>query len=136
MPTPREEIPGLVERLYERSAAGDWDTVRNLVTDDFVVIEASSLPMAGEYKGVEGLQALFRKTFAMVDLGELDQTDMLVGDDCAIAIVKMHFADESLEPAELCELFRFRDGKCCEIRPYYFDPSVFHAACEAKTAAG
>ena len=32
------------------------------------------------------------------------------------------FEDPSLAPAQLAELFRFRDGKVCEIRPYYFDP--------------
>jgi len=31
--------------------------------------------------------------------------------------------------------FRFRDDKCCEIRPFYFDPAQFIAAVEAKRLA-
>ena len=52
-------------------------------------------------------------------------------------LVKLHGAtleelDPALAPAELCEMFRFRDGKCCEIRPFYFDPAQFIAAVGAK----
>jgi hypothetical protein len=34
--------------------------------------------------------------------------------------------------AQVAEMFRFRDGKVCEIRPYYFDPAPVVAAVNAK----
>jgi len=37
-------------------------------------------------------------------------------------MVSFRFENPDLAPARLAELFRFRDGKICEIRPYYFDP--------------
>jgi hypothetical protein len=35
----------------------------------------------------------------------------------------------------IAEAFLFRDGKCCEIRPYYFDPTAVVAAVASKKRA-
>lgn len=130
----REELVAAVDRLYAASGTGDWDQIAELVTDDFVAIEAECLPMAGVYRGIEGYRELFSRVMGMVDVVGLDRSDLLLGEDCAIALVSMRFADPELEPAQICEMFRFRDGKLCEIKPYYFDPSPFIAAVEAKAA--
>jgi hypothetical protein len=130
-----EEIAAAVDRLYEVSGAGDWETAATLITEDFVALEAESLPFAGEYRGIEGYKQLFTTVMGMVDVAGLDRHAMTVGDDCAVVILSMRFADPSLAPAEICETFRFRDGKCCEIKPYYYDPAAFVAASEAKKAA-
>jgi len=135
MSMPREEMIAFVDRLYAVAGAGDWESTAAMLTDDFIASEASSLPMAGEYRGKNGLRALFEKVMGMVDVVALDRSSLPLNDDCAIAVLTMRFADPSLVPAELCELLRFRDGLCCEIKPYYFDPGPFIAACEAKKAA-
>ncbi|MCT2401725.1 nuclear transport factor 2 family protein [Novosphingobium sp. HK4-1] len=127
-----EEIVAFVDRLYAATGAGDWEASAAMLTDDFVAYEANGLPMAGAYRGKNGLKALYEKVMGMVDVVALDRSDLTVGEDCAIAALTMRFADPALAPAELCELFRFRDGKCCEIKPFYFDPAPFLAACEAK----
>lgn len=127
-----QEITDLVDQVYATSAAGDWDRVADLLTDDFVAHEADGLPMAGAYRGPNGLKELFQKVMGMVDVVGLDRTDLLIGKDCAIAVITMRFADPDHAPAELCEMLRFRDGKCCEIKPYYFDPAPFIAACKAS----
>lgn len=130
----RDEISAFVDRLYAASGAGDWEATADMLTDDFVAYEADGLPMAGEYRGKYGLRDLFGKVMGMVDVVALDRSAMPVGEDCAIAVLTMRFADPDLKPAELCEMFRFRDGKCCEIKPYYFDQVPFLAACKAKAA--
>ncbi len=129
-----EEIADLVDRLYAAAGAGDWDTANAMLTDDFVAYEADALPMAGAYRGKNGLKDLFARAMGMVDVVGLDRHDLLTGQDSAIAVLTMRFADPSLAPAELCEMFRFRDGQCCEIKPYYYDPATFHAAVKAKAA--
>jgi len=130
----REEIAVFVDRLYAVCGAGDWEAAAAMLTDDFVAIEADSLPMAGEYRGKNGLRELFETVMGMVDVVALDRAALPIGDDCAIAVLTMRFADPALQPAELCEMMRFRDGLCCKIKPYYFDPSPFLAAVEAKKA--
>lgn len=131
----REEMTAFVDRLYAVAGAGDWESAAAMLTDDFIACEANSLPMAGDYRGKNGLRELFEKVMGMVDVVALDRTALVLNEDCAIAVLTMRFAEPSLAPAELCEMLRFRDGFCCEIKPYYFDPAPFIAACEAKKAA-
>lgn len=130
-----DEMIAFVDDLYAATGAGDWDKAADMLTDDFFVTEADPLPMAGVYRGKNALKELFIKVMAMVDVTALDRVQTTVGGDYAVTILSFRFADPTLKPAELCELFRFRDGKCCEIRPYYFDPADFLAAVEAKKSA-
>lgn len=130
-----EEMIRFVDDLYAATGVGDWDRAAAMLTDDFFVTEAEGLPMAGVYRGKDALQNLFREVMGMLDVAALERTQTTVGGDYAVAILTMRFADPALAPAELCELFRFRDGKCCEIRPYYFDPQAILAACDARHRA-
>lgn len=130
------EIAAFVDELYDATGGGDWERINSLLTDDFVVTEAESLPMAGVYRGKSALRELFERVMGMVDVVALDRHDLLIGPDSAIAVLSMRFADPNLAPAEICEMFRFRDGKCCEIKPFYFDPAPFVAAVNAKRKAG
>lgn len=130
-----EEIASFVDALYATAGAGDWEGAAAMLTEDFVAYEAPGLPMAGAYRGKSGLKDLFVKVMGLVEVAGLERTDMTVGQDVAIAVITMRFADPALAPAELCEMFRFRGGKCCEIKPYYYDPAPFIAACEAHKLA-
>lgn len=129
------EMIDFVDRLYGTTGAGDWDAVSDMLTDDFVAYEANGLPMAGEYRGKGGLRDLYAKVVGLCDVAGFDRVETTAGKDHAVTILSIRFADSDLEPAQLCEMFRFRDGKCCEIRPYYYDPATFIAACRAKATA-
>jgi hypothetical protein len=127
-----EEMIRFVDDLYAATGAGDWEKAASMLTDDFFVTEADNLPMAGVYRGKDALKDLFVTVMGKVDVAALDRVLTTTGGDYAITILSMRFADPALEPAELLELFRFRDGKCCEIKPYYFDATKFAAAAQAK----
>lgn len=130
-----DEMVQFVDDLYAATGAGDWDKANAMLTDDLVIKEAPGLPMGGEYHGNGALRDLFIDVFAMLDVAGLDRIQTVTGGDYAVTILKMQFAGEGLEDAELCELFRFRDGKCCEIKPYYFDPAPILAAARRKQEA-
>lgn len=132
--TPDQMIQ-FVDDLYAATGVGDWDKAASMLTDDFVVTEAPGLPMEGEYRGKHALRDLYVKVMGLVDVVGLDRVETTAGKDHAVTILSFRFADPSLAPAELCEMFRFRDGKCCEIKPFYFDTAVFRAAAEAKASA-
>ena len=131
-----EAMIQFVDDLYAATGSGDFDKAAEMLTDDFVVPEADCMPMAGSYHGKYALRDLFVKVMDMVDVAALERVQTTVGGDYAVTILSFKFADPNLAPAELCEMFRFRDGKCCEIKPYYFDPSQFLAAVAAKQAKG
>ena len=125
----------LCEKAEALAQSTDWDKAAGMLTDDFFITEADPMPMAGVYRGKYALRDLFTEVMGMVDVVGLDRVQTTVGGDYAVTILSFRFADPALAPAELCEMFRFRDGKCCEIRPYYFDPAQFIAAVAAKQAA-
>lgn len=130
-----DEMIRFVDDLYAATGKGDWETAAAMLTEDFVVSEAEGLPMAGVYRGRYALRELFEKVMGLLDVAALDRTQTTAGGDYAVTILTMRFADPALKPAELCELFRFRDGKCCEIKPYYFDPQTIVAASKRESTA-
>jgi predicted SnoaL-like aldol condensation-catalyzing enzyme len=132
--TPDQMIQ-FVDDLYGATGVGDWDKAASMLTDDFFITEADTLPMAGVYRGKNALRDLFIQVMGMMDVAGLDRVQTTAGGDFAVTILSFRFADPALAPAELCEMFRFRDGKCCEIRPFYFDPNQIIAACDAKAAS-
>jgi ketosteroid isomerase-like protein len=132
----REAMLQFVDDLYAATGAGDFDKAAEMLTDDFFITEADCLPMAGVFRGKNALRDLFIQVMGMMDVAGLERGETTTGGDYAVCHVTFKFADPSLKPAELLEQFRFRDGKVCEIRPYYFDPSQVIAACDAKKRTG
>ncbi len=131
----RDQMVQLVDNLYAATGVGDFDRAEEMLCDDLVITEADTLPMAGVYKGKSALRALYVKVMGMMDVAALNRIETTTGIDHAVTILSFQFQDQALAPAHLCELFRFRDGKVCEIVPYYFDPAPVIAACAAKSAS-
>ncbi len=130
-----DEMVAMVDALYAATGVGDFDRAETMLTDDFFITEADTLPMAGVYRGRRALRDLYSQVMTMMDVAALNRGVTMTAGDCAVCPVSFQFQDPALEPAELLELFRFRDGKVCEIKPYYFDPGPIVAACMAKGAA-
>jgi ketosteroid isomerase-like protein len=129
----REQMIQIVDDLYAATGIGDFDKAEEMLTDDFFITEADTLPMAGVYRGKTALRDLYAKVMGMMDVAALNRVETTTGVDQAVTILSFEFSDPKLAPAHLCELFRFRGGKVCEIMPYYFDPRTIVAACEAKS---
>lgn len=126
------QVEQLVDQLYAATAVGDWATAEAMLGDDLVITEADGIPLAGVYRGRGALRELYTKAFSLMDAVALDRVQTTVGGDYAVVILSIRFADPALKPAELCEMFRFQDGKVVEIKPYYFDHAAVNAACAAK----
>jgi ketosteroid isomerase-like protein len=120
--------------LYEITGRADWDAAAEQLTDDFVAVEAPGLPYAGVYRGRNALKELYGKVMAMMDVTGLDIHQMAAGGDWVIVLVDIvtRDADGSELRLPLAEAMRFRDGKVCEITPYYFDPALAARAVDAK----
>lgn len=129
----REEMLKIVDDLYAATGRGDFDAAEEVLTDDFFITEADSLPMAGVYRGKTALRNLYTQVMGLMDVAGLARGETTTGGDFAVCHVTFQFQDETLQPAELLELFRFKGNKICEIRPYYFDASPIVAACDAKS---
>ena len=124
----------LIDDLSAATGAGDWERAESMLTEDFFASEADHLPMKGRFTGRGGLRELYTLVFTMVDASGIKRIETTTGGDYAVVILEIQFAQEGLAPAETCEMFRFRDGKVCEIKPYYYNPAAFDAAVAAKKA--
>jgi ketosteroid isomerase-like protein len=124
----------VVQALYDRTARGDWAGAEELLTDDFFVSEGSGLPYAGVYRGRGALRELMDIVFGMLDIAALDVHEITVGEEYAVGVLDMVLAGEPQVRLPIAEIFRFRDGKVCEIRPHYFDPAPVAAAVAARRA--
>ena len=125
------EAKAMVERIYQLSAAGEWDAVEAMLTDDFRILEADSLPFAGVYEGKGALQALFTKVFSFWDDPDLETGDICVGEDHAVAMVVVtatsrHNGERLRMP--LTEVFHLRGDQFSGITPYYFDTAAIARA--------
>ena len=129
-----DQIRQTIDDLYAATGIGDFDRAATMLTDDFFVTEADGLPMAGVYRGRDALRDLYVRVMGMVDVVALDRHALMTGDACAVVHLSIRLADPTLEPVEVCEMFRFRGNKVCEIRPFYFDPATMMRAVAAKTA--
>ena len=117
-----DEKLAIVAELYASTGAGDFDTAERLLTDDFFIIEADGLPMAGEYRGKTALRGLYAHVFGTLKVADLEPEGMSVGGDYVVNLISFRFENPDLASAQLAEVFRFRGDNVCEIRPYYFDP--------------
>lgn len=117
-------IKAMIENLYALTGAGRWEEAEALMTDDFRILEADSLPYGGEYKGKKALQDLYTKVFAFWDDPSLEFGDIAVAEQTVIVMVTIHATSrhngERLA-MPLCEVFHLRGDRICGITPYYFD---------------
>lgn len=124
-------IKAMVETLYDLTAQGKWDEAEAMLTDDFRIVEADSLPFGGVYEGKGALRELYAKVFGFWEDPVLDFTDLTISDKHAISIMTIHATSrhngERLA-LPLCEVFHLRGEQFCGITPYYYNTA---AICQA-----
>ena len=126
-----------VRDLFAATGGGDWKTAESMLTADFLVTEADTLPFAGVYRGPGALQKLFEIVMASAGVVGLDIHEITAGGDRVVALLDLLLEGTPPVRVPLAETFRFRDGKICEIRPYYYDPTpIVSAVAARKKAAG
>lgn len=117
-----------VRALYSAAAAGDWAAVEANLTDDLVIVEASSLPFAGTWRGKQAVQQIYATVIPMLPLKDIRFRDMLVGGDQVAVVVDLIVEKDGRElPLEVVETLRFRGAQVCEIKPFYFDSALVNA---------
>lgn len=121
-----------VQELFAATGGGDWKTAELMLTADFLVTEADTLPFAGVYRGPAALQDLFEIVMASAGVVGLDIHEITAGGDRVVALLDLLLEGTPPVRVPLAETFRFRDGKVCEIRPYYYDPTPIVSAVAAR----
>ena len=127
-----DEKIAIVNKLYEHSAAGDFDTCETMLTEDFFITEAEDrrwrVPIRVSPHCVTSMPRYSEWWKSRESRGWASPPAATMWSPSFISSLP------TAEPAHLCEMFRFRDGKVCEIKPYYFDAAPMRAAHEAFKA--
>jgi ketosteroid isomerase-like protein len=113
MTHPNEEV---ARSATEALSKGDMETFLNLHTDDTVVHFPGRGPMAGDYRGKDGVAQMFQKQMQMLDAPpEIENHDTLASDDHAVILntVRGTRGGQTLEQQQVVVL-HIRDGKVAE----------------------
>jgi ketosteroid isomerase-like protein len=120
------------QRLYQLALSGDFASVETLLTEDFVIHEASDLSFAGTYRGKGALRELLTKLAGLLKLRDVRFGGFFESGDVVIVAIELVVeagaagsAREEVIP--LLERLRFRGELICELQPFYFDTSLVNA---------
>src|SRR5258705_6883963 len=76
----------LVRALFDATGKGDWAAAETMLTSDFSVTEAGTLPFAGTYHGRGALQELFTRVMSEAGVTGLDIEQLTAGGDRVVAL--------------------------------------------------
>ena len=118
----------LVRRFYQYLAEGDRDgAYANVIAEDCELHEADVLPYGGVYRGREVMKQTLAAVMAGFDEFECRISNYLAGGD--EVVVHLHLSGvgrESRKPFSIpaMELWRIREGRVVELRPFLFDAAA------------
>jgi len=109
--------------------AGDGDTIRSLCTPDFVLEQGDGLPYAGTYHGADGFLEFLGVFSATWEIEQLEPQRSFTCDDPDVIVSEFAMRARLVatgQPYEssLLEMWTFRGGKVCAIKPHYFNAPV------------
>jgi ketosteroid isomerase-like protein len=132
-----DEKVAIVRRIYAALAAGDWDAAIELAGSDVELVAAEQSPLAGTYRGHEGVREFFRRVFEIWDEREFRRRpeELKVVGDNVVATVRVHarFKGSGIELDERwADLWTVREGKVTRVE-VFTDPAHALKAAGAQT---
>jgi ketosteroid isomerase-like protein len=118
----------VVKRFYEYLANDDRDgAYANIIAEDCELHETSALPYGGVYSGRALMKQILAGVMARFDKFDCKILNYLAGGD--EVVVHLHLSGVGRQSRKsfsvtALELWRIRDGKVVELRPFLFDAAV------------
>jgi len=141
---PRSTAMELLENMFDaemrflQSRSGNVDMLTGAFHRDVIVHEPQSLPYAGDWSGLEGIAALFRKmqeswSNVAVENLEAAQNNDIVFMSCTLSLTSRANCMTIKQP--FAEVLRFKDGRLFDGTPFYHDTSEILTALAKPTPA-
>ncbi|PEQ10202.1 hypothetical protein B2G71_23625 [Novosphingobium sp. PC22D] len=130
-----EDNIAVVKTFYEYLGRGDRDgAYASVIAEDCVLYEADSLPYGGVYHGRETMKDVLRGVIARFDDFEFEIRNYLAGGD--EVVVHLHLKGVGRQSRKsfsipTMELWRVRDGRVVELRPFLYDAAALSEALAA-----
>lgn len=117
----------LVKQFYMYLAEGDRQGAYSLLSDEFVLKQAISLPYGGEYVGVSGLNAFFKKFSSYWREFHTLRTDYYASENKVFAISHIrgviHRTGKMIE-TEMIQVYTIDNQQLTSAQPFYFDTKL------------
>lgn len=117
----------LIRRGYASFAAGDLESLHELMADNVIWHEPGRSPLGGDYKGQDGVLELLRSLHELSDgTFELAVHDILATPERAVALQQetARRGDRTLDMSSAVE-FEIHQGKITEVTVYHDDTYHF-----------
>ncbi len=122
---------GIVGRFFEAVLGNDVATLQELVSPECVVHEPADLPYGGEYKGLDGLLAMFGAILADYEFSVTGTPALMaVGDGRVVVRMDATFLSRrSGRTAEfpVAEIYTLSAGQIVDIDVFYKEPGAIRA---------
>lgn len=124
------ENTALVERFFGAVLGGDVTTLKELVSPDCIVHEPADLPYGGEYKGLDGVLAMFKAIATELSF-EVNGSEIFdVGG--GRVVVRMDATFTSLRNGRtasfpIAEIYTVANGQIVDIDVFYKEPAAIRA---------
>lgn len=105
---------------YRVREEGDWEAFFKDFDPNVKVVEADSLPYGGVYHGVEGAKYLVQTAMGTWDNFGFEVEQLAAAGDLVFIYIYMRGTGKTFS-YPLVEVWRFREGKVVEFRPFYWD---------------
>jgi ketosteroid isomerase-like protein len=125
-----------VRQAYVNLDSGNVDGFFADFAEDVVAYEADGLPYAGVFKSLSECRRLFNEMMTAWSHVQWDVKEFAGGGDIVVVAFDATFTARKSGKTfkmPILELWRFREGKVVELRPFYYDT---HYIREAFLASG
>lgn len=117
-----EENKKIAKRFFECANQGDLETSMALLADDVKWTDIGSTRFAGTYHGKDALQNdLLGPLFSQLKAGIFSTVGKVIGDGDYV-VVQSSGLGETLDGQpynnHYCHIFRFRNGRICEVEEF------------------
>lgn len=120
-----------VEMRFMKSDARDLQMLAEAFHPDVIVHEPASLPYAGDWRGLEGVGALFQRMNDIWSVVSVDSLEALGSGDTVMMTCKLTLTLRSSGVTisqPFAEVLRFRDDLLIDGTPFYYDTGVIMGA--------
>ena len=107
----------ILDRWFAAIRAGDSASLRDVVTDDVVLLwngDPTRLPWAGRHEGVDAVLAFFKTLSQHIEVVSVSQLYRLEMPDAIVVVLEGQWRTRRTQhpvSARACNIFRFKNGR-------------------------
>jgi len=132
-----DAVAARVRRFYSLAAEARWEDLAEILTEDFFIEEAASLPYPGVFRGVEGHQRLMKALVETWDDIDFSLDGVAVGENHATSLLTMTATARRTGrrmAVKICEVLRLSGERIASVTPYYYDTAAVAEAASGPAA--